>query len=80
MSSNQIRQVGRSAGRQVGRSAVRINLTPIGPARWWGRDLLGGDACFGPSGASNIPNGLTAETSAQLPRLGKLSHRWMFIP
>ena len=23
-----------TAGRQVGRSAVRINLAPIGPARW----------------------------------------------
>jgi hypothetical protein len=33
-SSTQIGQVGRSAGRQVGRSAVSINLAPIGPARW----------------------------------------------
>ena len=74
-SSTQIRQVGRSAGRQVGRSAVSINLAPQGPARRLGRDYLSGDACFGPPWASNIPNGLTAETSAQLPWLGKLSHR-----
>jgi hypothetical protein len=73
------RQVGRSAGRQVGRSAVSINLAPQGPARRFGRELLGGDACFGPPRASNIPNGLTAETSAQLPWLGKLSHRWMVV-
>ena len=56
--------------RQVGRSAVSINLAPQGPARRLGRDHLGGDACFGPPWASNIPNGLTAENSAQLPRLG----------
>ena len=74
-SSTQIRQAGRPAGRQVGRSAVSINLAPQGPARRLGRDYLGGDACFGPPRASNIPNGLTAETSAQLPWLGKLFHR-----
>jgi hypothetical protein len=69
----------RDSSRQVGRSAVSINLAPQGPARRFGRELLGGDACFGPPRASNIPNGLTAETSAQLPWLGKLSHRWMVV-
>jgi len=63
--------------RQVGRSAVSINLAPQGPARRLGRDYLSGDACLGPPRAINIPNGLTAETSAQLPWLGKLFHRWM---
>jgi hypothetical protein len=57
---------------------VSINLAPQGPARRFGRELLSGDACFGPPWASNIPNGLTADTSAQLPWLGKLSHRWIF--
>jgi len=61
----------------VGRSAVSINLAPQGPARRLGRDYLSGDACLGPPRAINIPNGLTAETSAQLPWLGKLFHRWM---
>ena len=67
-------QVAKSPSRQVA-----ITLPAKGPARGLGGDLPGGDACFGPPRAINIPNGLTAETSAQLPWLGKLSHRWMVV-
>lgn len=56
---------------------MSINLAPQGPARRLGRDYLGGDGCLGPPRASDTPNGLNAEISAQLPRLGKRSHRGM---
>ena len=54
---------------------MSITLTSKVPARGLGGDHPGGDACFGPPRAINIPNGLTAETSAQLPWLGQLFHR-----
>jgi len=60
---------------QVGRSAVSINLAAKGPARRLGRAYLSGDACLGASRCTDSPNGLAAETSAQLPWLGKSSHR-----
>ena len=56
---------------------VAVTRPAKGPARGLGEDHPGGDACFGPPRAINIPNGLTAETSAQLPWLGKLFHRLM---
>ena len=64
--------------RQVGRS--RALTFAKGPARRLGWDDRGGDACLGPPWGRNTPNGLDAEISAQLPRLGKLSHRWMAYP
>ena len=67
-------RVGRSAGRQVGRSAEDITLPVQGPARGLGGDYPGGDACFGPRPATSTPHGLTTETSAQIPLVGKTSH------
>ncbi len=78
------RQVDWSAGRLVGWSAGRlVGCEPLtfakGPPQRLGRDLLGGDACLGPPQSSNIPNGLTTETSAQIPWLRKLSHPGMLF-
>ena len=70
----QIRQVGKSASRQVGRSAEDITLPVQGPARGLGGDYPGGDACFGPRPATSTPHGLTTENSAQIPLVGKTSH------
>ncbi len=63
----------------VGMSVGQPSPFALPPEQRLGRDYLRGDACFGPPRASNIPNELTAETSAQLPWLGKLSHRWMVV-
>ena len=68
-SSTQIRQVGRSA------------LTSAkGPEPRLGGDYLGAYGCLGPPRASDTPNGLEAEISVQLPRLGKFSHQRIAYP
>ncbi|MFM8879113.1 MAG: hypothetical protein ACKOKG_08265, partial [Verrucomicrobiota bacterium] len=61
------RQVGRSAGRQVGRSAAGVTRHSIGPSRWLGWDHPGGDACLGP------PSGQQPSQQADYRNLGKAS-------
>ena len=72
-------RVAKSPSRQVAKSPKDITKPVQGRARWYGGDHTGGDACLRARRATNTHHGLTTETSAQIPWLGKLSHPGIFF-
>jgi hypothetical protein len=67
-------QVGRSAGRQVGKLAMDVTRPSKSRARGLSGVHPGGDACFGPRRATNTHHKLPNENSAQIPRVWLISH------